>query len=219
MERNKMLEKVQALLEKTTENGCTEAEAKSAMLMAQKIMAKCSISEEDVKSGKAKPEEIVFVTLKSKNNNRYRIGLASIIAKNFRCEVFLSGTNLIYVGHKADAEVAKQIFEYAFDTVQRIGGALYWERKKVGQPSAGVFPAYAEGFNYGLKAAFDKQCKALMIVVPDDVTAAKNEVIKGSTKKVSASQNIKPSFADCLAKGFKDGNEFMSKKTALAGAK
>lgn len=40
---DKMAEKIQNLLNKTTANGATEEEAKSALLMAQKLMAKYNI--------------------------------------------------------------------------------------------------------------------------------------------------------------------------------
>lgn len=47
--RNKMIDKVRALLAKTIDNGCTEAEAMSAFEIASRMMDEYEITQDDLK--------------------------------------------------------------------------------------------------------------------------------------------------------------------------
>ena len=55
-----IIEKIRKLLSKTTENGCTEAEAMSAAAMAVKIMDRHNIVEADVLAGQTEATDALF---------------------------------------------------------------------------------------------------------------------------------------------------------------
>jgi hypothetical protein len=53
MDRNSLLEKIRALMSKTTENGCTEAEALAALDKARALMDAYEVTDEDLQLSKA----------------------------------------------------------------------------------------------------------------------------------------------------------------------
>lgn len=171
----KIIEKIRKLLEMTEENGCSEAEAMTAALMAQKMMAKYDIDIVDVKSDvKNMTEEIgemvVDTTLKGNFSTKWKIQLAGIIATNFRCKVYMQGANfVIFYGHKSDAKIAGDVFKFLFMTGTKLGVKHYKQVKKEGKPTRGAATTYLLGFCDGIKEVLGKQCRALMIVTSPEV--------------------------------------------------
>lgn len=113
------IRKIQAMLNKTTDNGASEAEAQTAMLMAQKLMAKHGLDMSDVEATDNEKEEKEIVE-EFGNDSKitwWHKSLARVIADNFRCYYFLrSGhkvTRIVFMGVKEDAEIAKSIFKFA----------------------------------------------------------------------------------------------------------
>lgn len=208
--KEEMLEKIKKLLAlgDASKNN-SEEEAQSAMLMAQKLMAKYDISAEEVIGNE---EEISYSheTCEHKWDYAYRIPLAQVLAKNFRCMLYLRGKSIVFMGHSSDAKVCKATFEFAYQFIMRKGNALYNKRYALGEVTKGVFNSYARGFIAGLQEAFDAQCQALAIITPQDVIDEFKNMSKGwNTKR---GKGLDATDAGCYHEGRRDGKEFMNKK-------
>lgn len=165
---NKIADKIQHLLDKTVANGATEAEAKSALLMAQKLMAKYSIAE-----GELSTEEKITYTLESckvKLNPRSK-WMSGIIAQSFGVRGIFFNNRIHFFGRSANAMAAKSALEFAHKVMERgMTKACQSHGLKPSQAGASlIYNAYAEGFLRGLKEAMDAQTVALAVVVPEDV--------------------------------------------------
>lgn len=175
MNRESLMKKVEKLLS-LAGNNPNEAEAKAAMAKAQKLIAEYNIDENLI--GKEK-DEIVVLKAEHPNNNGYRARLAAVLAPNFRCRVVMVGTDVHFIGHKVDAEVCVKVFNYAYKISRRQGSRIERDVRKNGESTRGVFNSYCIGFCDGIKKVLDEQCKALMIVVPEDVNNKLNSISEG----------------------------------------
>lgn len=189
----------------------SDEEAKTAMLIAQKMMAKYDISIEEV-NGAEEEEKYSHEMCEHKWDYAYRVPLASILAENFRCMLYMQGKRIVFMGHPSDAKICKATFEFAYQFIMKRGNSIYNRRYTMGQPTKGVFNSYAHGFLTGLKSAFDVQCKALAIVTPKDVIDEFESMTSGWSQKKS--RNIGQGLTDGRAwrEGHRDGKEFMDKK-------
>ena len=206
--KEEMLEKVKKLLAlgDSSKNNSDE-EAKSAMLMAQKLMAKYDISVEEVEE--PTEPEYAHEMCEHKWDYAYRVPLAHVLAGNFRCMLYTHGKRIVFMGHPADAKICKATFEFAYQFIQRRGNSIYNKRYAAGYPTKGVFNSYASGFIRGLQEAFDVQCKALAIVTPPDVIEQFNEMSKDwGTRK---SKRLEATDAESWREGKKDGKSFMDR--------
>jgi hypothetical protein len=145
----------------------SEEEAKAAMLKAQQLMAKYDISTEEVEG--EEEEQYAHEMCEHKWDYAYRVPLANVLAKNFRCMVYFRGKSVVFMGHPSDAKICRATFEFAYKFIQKKGNSVYNKRYSMGYPTKGVFNSYAHGFIVGLQEAFNVQCKALAIVTPPDV--------------------------------------------------
>lgn len=207
-----ILRKIKDLLElgdKSRNN--SDEEAQAAMLMAQKLMAKYDISAEEVEGGDE--EQYAHEMCEHKWDYAYRIPLAHIMGKNFRCMVYSHGKRIVFMGHPSDAKICKATFEFAYQFIMKRGNAIYNKRYAMGYKTKGVFNSYAHGFLVGLKEAFEVQCTALAIVTPPDVVKEFENISKDwATKK---RKNIGDDVTDMSTwrEGRKDGKSFMDRKS------
>lgn len=192
------------------EKNNSDQEAEAAILKAQKLMVKYDISLEEVQEEKG--PEYSEEMCEHKWNYGYRVPLAQILSKNFRCELFMRGKSIVFMGHKMDAEICRQTFEFAYKFIMKRGNQEYNRRYEMGYTTRGVFNSYARGFIIGLKKSLDEQCVALAIVTPPDVTAKFKEMSEGwkqKTIKMGEATDV-----ETLHKGLKDGEQFL-KRTRL----
>lgn len=209
--KEKMLEKIRELLNLgDSSRNNSDDEARAAMLKAQELMAKYDISAEEVEG----EEEEVYAheVCEHKWDYAYRIPLATVLGKNFRCMVYCSGKKVVFMGHSSDAQICKATFEFAYQFIQRQGNAIYNKKYSMGRPTKGVFNSYAHGFIVGLKEAFDAQCTALAIVTPQDVVDEFNEMTKDWQTKRAKNIGQDVTNHEVWAEGRRDGKEFLNKK-------
>lgn len=206
--KEEILEKIKGLLAlgDASRNNSDE-EAKAAMLKAQQLMAKYDISAEEVEG--EEEERYSHEMCEHKWDYAYRIPLASVLAKNFRCMTYSRGKTIVFMGHPSDAKICKATFEYAYQFIQKRGNQIYNKRYAMGYPTKGVFNSYANGFITGLKEAFDVQCTALAIVTPPDVVSHFEELSKDWRTKKSKSIDVND--YEVYREGHKDGKSFMDK--------
>ena len=98
------------------EKNNSDQEAELSILKAQKLMAKYDISIEEVK--KEKEPEYAHEICEHKWNYGYRVPLAQVLAKNFRCELYERGKSIVFMGRKVDAAICGQTFEFAYKYIR-----------------------------------------------------------------------------------------------------
>lgn len=180
--REKILKKIENLLA-LAGNNPSENEAIAAALKAQELMAKYNIELADIEGEKPK-NNITEETYTPKANCHYvrkwRYKLAQIIAKNFCCKTYcINRDTVVFYGYEKDAKIAVEVFKFLFETGNKLANRYYLKCKKEGKNTKGVLNTYLVGFCDGIKEVLDKQCTALMIVVPKEVEEAYAEHSKG----------------------------------------
>lgn len=178
-DRNKIIEKIKKLL--AMSEGGTKYEKETAYFQAQRLLAKYHIQMNEVE--KETKEEVLTICLYEYNvKNRLYARLQTIIARNFRCEEYVSYSSKsfispVFLGFKTDIEIAVEVFKsaynYAKNEASRLSSKEYY---RTGE-STGVRGDFIAGFITGLEIGFEEQIQksketALMIVVPKEVNEA-----------------------------------------------
>ena len=214
MANEKIIQTIKKVLA-LSKNNPSEEEGRAAALKAQELLAKYHIDMcevEGIDMDQAESIDEVTVTVPSK---KWKYHLASIVAKNFRCRHFYYGKKVIvFYGHKTDAEVAAETFKYLFDVGNRCAGRAVDKVFKETKTSAGVYNSFVLGFCAGVEEALGKQCQALMLVVPQDVSEAYDERVKGfKTMQCGAlSTKLNKDCADAYSEGKTAGHEAVSSR-------
>lgn len=176
----KIIEKIKNLLD-LANNNPNENEALAAALKAQELMAKYNIELEQL-DHKEETREIVKEIYRQSGKHemkKWKIGLANIIAENFRCKVYFINTqDVVFYGYKEDAKIALQVFTYLYEIGNKFAVRYYNKCKKEGRETKGVMNTYLIGFRDGVKDVLGKQCTALMIVTPKEVNESFDEMTK-----------------------------------------
>lgn len=165
MTKEQLMNKVNKLLALAGNNPSQE-EANSAYLKAQKLIAEYNLNMDEFSEEK---DEIVMLPCIHSNNEGYRTMLANVLAANFRCRPIMSGNTVHFIGYKTDVEVCVQVFNHAYKVSHNAGLRIERDYRKKGWSTRGVANSYYRGFCAGIKEVLDEQCRALMIVVPDEV--------------------------------------------------
>lgn len=177
----KILSKIKNLLD-LANNNPNENEAIAAALKAQELMAKYNIELDQLDDKKETREIVKEVYHQSGKHEmrKWKIGLAGIIAENFRCKTYLVGAkDVVFYGYKEDAKIALDVFTYLYEIGNKFAVRYYNKCKKEGKETRGVMNTYLVGFRDGVAEVLEKQCTALMIVTPKEVTESYGEMTKG----------------------------------------
>ena len=103
LNREKLLGKVRALLSKTMENGCSEAEALAALAKARAMIDAYEISDEELSL--TKEEKAIFANSAKSDRHGIQVGLAMAIANFAGCEVWRNSQGgLTFCGLRSDAD-------------------------------------------------------------------------------------------------------------------
>lgn len=177
----KILNKIKNLLD-LANNNPNENEAIAAALKAQELMAKYNIELDQLDDKKETREIVEEVYYQSDKHEmrKWKIGLAGIIAQNFRCKTyFLGKKDVVFYGYKEDAKIALNVFTYLYEIGNKFAVRYYNKCKKEGKETRGVMNTYLVGFKDGVAEVLEKQCTALMIVTPKEVTESFEEMTSG----------------------------------------
>lgn len=178
--KKEIIEKVKKILA-LAGNNPNQNEAIAAALKAQQLMAKFNINEADLgdEITEDKIESMECVT--SGKTQKWRLSLALVIAKNFRCKVYLSGSgNVTFYGYDNDAAIAKEVFLTMYEIGVKLSNKEKREARKESGTAKGIRNTFCLGFVNGIKTELEKQCTALMIVIPKEVEEKYNEEFKFS---------------------------------------
>lgn len=189
-----------------------ENEARSALLMARKLMAKYKISKKDLndESEQEVAKELTGVTY-SVRRDPWIADLANTIAEYHCCKSFQSRekrkqvAEIGFIGLTDDVPMCMETFKYAVKYIRSVTDKL---RKK---SDVSVADGYGFGFVTSLYTTYHKQQEennwGLILSVPDAVTNITNGLKK-------CPKHIKQKTIDgkAFTKGFNDGRNFNSQK-------
>jgi hypothetical protein len=168
----KIIEKIQKLLNTAKNSAATENEAMIAALRAQELMAKYNVNLTDVESID-ESEEIIEAEYYTGTGNKWKYRLADTVAQNFCCKSFWYGRHTaVFYGYKKNADIARDVFKFLINIGNKFATRYYMQRRNAGLSTVGVKNTYLAGFANGVKAVLEKQCTALMLVVPKPVNDA-----------------------------------------------
>lgn len=193
-----------------------EHEARSALLMARKLMATHKIMKKDLEKEQSQEvKQLMTGITYSKRRDPWVNSLARTIAERHCCRSFQSRikgrqtAEIAFIGLTDDITVCMEVFKYAVDCI-RSNTDRY--RRKF---STGAADSYGFGFVCGLEEAYSKQEEegwGLVMVVPEEV----DNIINGMQKKRNSPVRLKDTNIFAFKKGEKDGREFDTEKR-LAG--
>jgi hypothetical protein len=147
---------------------------------------------------------------------KWKFGLAGIISKNFRCQYYtINKSDIVFYGYKEDAQIALQVFTYLYEVGNKFAVRYYNKIKREGGSTQGVMNTYLIGFRDGVKSVLEKQCTALMIVTPKEVTDSYNDMAK-SFKHFSANVSTLGHDNKAYSTGKSDGKD-MAQARSLEG--
>lgn len=212
---NAIANKIQHLLNKTVENGATEAEAQAALLLAQKLMAKYNIELEQQTGSKDFKCSLEETKVKPNPRNN---SLGNIIANSFAVKGIIYGGKWAFFGREANAKAAAEALKFIHKTLEAGIRRVCAEHglKSSERGAAFYYNAYALGFINGLKEAMAAQTKALCVVVPEDVNNKFNEKFpklnqyRGKGMQYHHDQ-------DAYAQGQRDGRSAMDRRSLQQG--
>jgi Protein of unknown function (DUF2786) len=123
-DRNEIIEKIKKLLDKTTENGCTEAEMMSALDKAAAMMDAYQISDEDLQIAKDEAVELYTEPPDTQDPHSIKWRLVVAVSKFCGVEIYRKRreTGLRVLGAPADVQWALWLLDHLADFVF---GALY----------------------------------------------------------------------------------------------
>lgn len=164
----KVIDRIKKLLA-LSGNNTSASEAESAALMAQKLMAQYDISISQVDDIVVN-EEIDTTEFHVGAGKKWKLNLASVVARNFKCKVFKVGNeSIVFYGFKTDTIIAKEVYEFLFKTGNRLATQAAAEYREKWGTAKGIYNSFVMGFLAGVKSKLDEQCLALMIVTPKEV--------------------------------------------------
>ena len=114
--RDRMLNKIQMLLQKTIDNGATQEEMNSAIEKATELMDKYNVSQMEIEKLNQKAEEIMMGSNKRKARNDMRDFYLWGLSNLTNCDVIInkSSGNYEYFGEETDI----YLFEYLFNHIE-----------------------------------------------------------------------------------------------------
>ncbi len=219
MEQTNIIEKIKKLLNMAKRG--TKHEREVAYLKAQEMMAKHHIEMDAIEEVNAR--RVIEVVVKLNIKSTEFAYLASVIAKNFRCENFVRYSSKrflmpVFLGLELDVQVASEIFKDAYNyskTESRRTANYYYREYGF---SDGVAGDWILGFIEGLEAGFKSQIElssetSLMVIMPEEVRTEyskrrqkfANEEVKYLTINRNGDRNIHRA-------GYQNGYNFSTKR-------
>jgi hypothetical protein len=115
IERTKLVDKIKALMAKTTANGCTEQEALAALAKARAMIDAYEISDDEL--ALTREEKAVLHKSGGRDPHSVRRFLASSVARFTGCAAWISrgarsDSNLVFCGLRSDADLAEWLLNH-----------------------------------------------------------------------------------------------------------
>lgn len=156
--RGDIIERIKKLLALAEDEGATEAEAATAALMAQRLIAQNDVEQWELHAAAEEPIEACYT---APARSRWRWRLADVVAPAFRCRY--SGARercgwqkeniqrIEFYGYRTDAKAAAITFDFLY----KIGCRL--ARRASRGKAHGTYNAYVLGYVEGIRGELYKQ--------------------------------------------------------------
>ena len=220
---NQILERISKTLKLGTNNS-NENEAQSAILAAQRLMAKYHISQEDINDFLNENENLDAEVIEEKadsetNNVKWKRSLMITIAKNFRCDVYYNRGKLVIVGEKEDILICKRIYLYAKQAILNSFKIFFKDNFAIYAENASMRNKckrqYAMGFIRGLSEKFEKQkvnSELALVVVNPNVKKYLNNI---NFTGVHRSRRSYITNSECYEEGKRNGRNLADIDTSI----
>lgn len=222
---NQILDKISKTLRLGTNNN-NENEAQSAILTAQRLMAKYHISKEEINNflneNEKQDEEIIEEQAENEiNNEKWKNRLMIIIAKNFRCDVYYHGGKLAIVGAKEEILISKRVYLYAKQAILNSFKKFFKDNYEPYTVNSSIRNKckrdFALGFIKGLSEKFEKQkanSELSLVVVNSNVKEYLNNINFTGTYRTRTSYIID---TYCYKEGKRTGKNLVDIDTSVKG--
>ena len=222
---NQILEKISKTL-KLGKNNSNENEAQSAILAAQRLMAKYHISQEDVngflnENENSDAEVIEEKATNETNNDKWKRLLMITIAKNFRCDVYYNGGKLVIVGAKEDILISKRVYLYAKQAILKSFKVFFEDNYDIYSENISIRNKckrqYAMGFIRGLSEKFEEQkasSELSLVVVNPNVKQYLSNINFTGTRRNRKSYITN---GECYEEGKRNGKNLADIDTQMKG--
>ena len=217
--KNEAVKKIKKCLALSESNNNPE-EAQSALLMAQKLMAKYYIDKNDIDNHEDDKIATKFSVVSNKSRLMwYESSLATVIANNFRCISYSTGNRsrgkeIIFLGLEEDVEIAQEVFIFALKKMKKLAEQKIKEIDSNDKKYKSSFKNdFYRGFIDGLDRGFKEQVEQNsweMVLVIDSLVLKEAESL--NLKKVKP-KGIPPKFSNnkkLYNEGYKNGKDFGS---------
>ena len=187
MTNEKIINRINNLLAKTVENGCTPEEAAAAAAKAQELISKYHVDMRDA----GEPNEDIGACIESFSKS-WQGSLAGVITENTCCKVIVSadGKKLIFMGKDTDLQAALALYDTFSEAIKQ---GIKQEKARMMEEygtTAKVETSYSMGFIKAIHEEMSKQCRALQLVTPEDVTQKFNEQFPTARKMQSRTVRV-----------------------------
>lgn len=157
-DRDKMLDKIRALLSKTTENGCTQEEELAALTKARALMDAYEVTEADLQL--AKDEGIVMRKGSSDDPHHIKCFLIGAIAKFCDCKGWRDREGkLVFLGLPSDARFASWLLDHLAGYVLTELADHLMGDIAVGTPRRQVINGFVDGITERISERLNELCK------------------------------------------------------------
>jgi len=216
----KLLAKIHNLF-KLAEGNTNPNEAQNAMLKAQQLMAQNGIEQSEVHQI-IKPKEILSKQItESGRLSWWEKQLSLIIAKNFRCEIYIKkahkGGSIIFLGLKDDVQLAKMVYNFSVVAIQNDTVNFVKQYKKYHVVyNVGIKNDYMMGFIQGLDSKYQEQVSKNgwgLVLIKDPLV--QQEMNKIKLRKGQSSSVSHGNDRNVYDKGFEKGKNFNSPVGAI----
>lgn len=205
------------------DGNASAAEATSAVLLAQRLIVKYGIADDELSADNPDAGSIAAIETEPLADARaWRWQLANLVASSFRCKVwqrdhfsYRSGSDrrfnrptFAFYGYEQDAQAARLAFGYLYRTGSRLASAQVRQLRRSGRSTNGAYNSYVTGFLAGLRTELEKQSKELMVVLPLEVRERYESEV-ASTLTFSTDRKLSCDYRrkGLIERGMRDGRD------------
>jgi hypothetical protein len=182
--RENMLDKIRALLSKTTENGCTEEEELAALAKARALMDAYEVTEEDLQLTKDQAAILREEPPGTEDPHGIKFNLCHVVGEFTDCRAWRKhrskGGGLVFCGLPADARFATWLLDHLTRFVQAELANHLMGNVATGMPRRRAINGFVIGITERISERLIELCKPAPAATANSraLVVAKQQVIK-----------------------------------------
>lgn len=204
----KIIRQINKLLELgDLEKNPSENEAIAASMKAQELLAKYNLDIAVIK-GEKKNEEIGQVIADMPTGHKWKYYLANAVAHSYRCRSYSIGAeSIVFYGYRSDSLIARRVFIYLYNVGNRLANSHVKNVKENIGYTTGIYNSFCAGFVVGIDTELSRNCTALTLYVPDEVSKGFNELSKNFANRPA---NYRINDLNAYQKGVTEGKRALN---------